>query len=227
MRNFLKTLVRRFRGAKPPGDALKPRDYFSQVFKRNSWGGRQSKSGPGSEGAFAQQKITLIKDMMTGYGVSSILDFGCGDFSWMAEVAPGLGRYHGVDVVKKLTDKNTRRFGSPTISFQCLDLSDPAEQRLLAVKNADLLTCFDVFGHLLNREVDSLLQFIFSGCAVKFILVTNRRDAESARYLVREKSRFEGIDLERHPLFIERRPQRLKRVPGLYPDDYFDLYRLD
>jgi hypothetical protein len=226
MENKLSAITQRFFAKSRPLETDRPRDYFSQVFIRNAWGGKLSKSGPGSEGEFAKQKIELIRGVIGEFGISSILDFGCGDFFWMSSVAPSLSRYHGVDVVEKLIAENTRHFGAQNISFQCLDLSDPVEQRLLSVKNAGMLVCLDVFGHLLNREVDSLLQFILTDCTVRYFLVTNRRDSASVGYLKHDKTRFEGIDLEQHPLLVARKPERVKQIPGLYPNDFFDLYRM-
>jgi Methyltransferase domain len=226
MKNILSSIVNRLRGKRVPTEASAPRDYFSHVYQENVWAGQQSRSGPGSEGAFAEQKISLLEGTMQEFKVTSLLDFGCGDCSWMAKVAPMVERYHGVDVVESVVQENVRRYGTSKITFQCLDLSNPTEQAQLSVTNADLLISFDVFGHLLNREVDSVLQFIFSRCAVRYWLVTNRRDLRSGEYLTREKSRIEGIDLELHPLFRERKPVRVKQTQGLYPGDFFDLYKM-
>jgi len=226
MKRLLLSLLRWSPIARPSTESNQPKNYFTQVYLENSWGGEVSRSGPGSEGAFAAQKVDLIRETMAYTGASSILDLGCGDFHWMKEIITATHRYHGVDVVNKLVKKNKKQFGGPNISFQCLDLSDPAEQRRLSLRQADLVVCLDVIGHLLNNEVNSLLRFIFYDIAAKFFLVSNRREAGSGDYLRREKTRLEGIDIEQHPLFIERHPKRVKQFPALYPNDVFDLYDL-
>jgi hypothetical protein len=204
----------------------KPRDYFTKIYSKNLWGGRASKSGLGSEGRFAEQKIELLGKLFAEYGINTVLDLGCGDFFWMKEVAKNLSRYHGVDIVANLIASNQETYGSDRVSFQCVDLSDPAQQKSLALKKVDLVICFDVFGHLLNKEVDALLPFILNGLDAKYFLVTNRREITSREFLTREKTRLEGIDLEAHPSFVKRAPKRIKQVPGVYPKDSFDLYDL-
>ena len=210
----------------PPDDMSRPGEFFAHVYENNYWGGQASRSGVGSEGAFAEQKVAIIEEIAADFAVSSILDLGCGDVHWMRELQPHFRRYHGVDIVEPLIASNQSRFGSERVSFQCLDLSDPRQQARLAIRDPDLVVCLDVFGHLLNTEVDSLLRLIIEGLNAKLFLVTNRREPGSADYLKREKSRHEGIDLEHHPVFVRRGPRRVKQVPGLYPNDWFDLYDL-
>src|SRR5690606_15628174 len=161
------------------------------------------------------------------HDIRSIIDLGCGDFNWMKDFVDRLDRYHGVDIVPDLVAANQARYGSERVSFQCIDLSNRSEQPKIAMSRPDLVICFDVFGHLLNREVDALLDFIVNGLQAKHFLVTNRRVAGSADYLRREKTRLEGIDLEVHPLFKRRSPRRVRQSPGVYPGDSFDLYVLN
>jgi len=226
MKKTFASLFRRPAETGPLDESSHPKSYFTQVFLRNYWGGKLSKSGPGSEGEPAKQKVAILKQIITGYKVFSVLDLGCGDFYWMQEIAPLVGRYHGVDVVEPLIDANRKRFGGAQVSFQRIDLSDPRQQQSLLLRNVDLVVCLDVLGHLLNKEVDSLMRFIFYDVQARFFLVTNRREEGSVDYLKREKTRFEGIDIEQHPLFLERHPRRLKQIPGLYPNDFFVLYEL-
>lgn len=209
-----------------PKDSLSPREYFSIVYRDNCWNGQASRSGPGSEGDFATQKIKLLREVLSSFSITSILDLGCGDCHWMKELARSAPRYHGVDVVESLIQQNQKEFGNAQVTFQCLDIADRAQQPRLLLKEVDLLICLDVFGHLLTQEVDSLLSFILHGLKARLFLVTNRREAGSTDYLRREKSRREGIDLEQHPLFIKAQPKRLRQFPALYPQDFFDLYQL-
>lgn len=209
----------------PIAESTSPKDYFTRVYRQNYWGGKASRSGAGSEGKFADQKIGVVRELIADCSVRTIIDLGCGDVHWMKEVIPFVERYHGVDVVPALIDSNQRAFGSSRVSFQCLDLTNEAEQSRLLLRRADLVLCLDVFGHLLNAEVEALLGFIFDGIDVRYLLVTNRRDAR-AMTLERGKTRRQGIDLERYPLFARRSPPRIRQIPALSRNDYFDLYDL-
>jgi len=202
--------------------------FFNQVYKRNFWGGKESRSGEGSEGAFADQKIALLVPIIEEFQVKSQLDIGCGDFHWMRQVAPRLERYLGVDLVEPMLEENRRQHGSDRVQFLHADLSQrgPARGRVVAAGPFDLVTALDVFGHMLNAEVDGLLDFILNESGARFFLVTNRRDPTSRDYLKREKTRHEGIDLTGHPLFVRRAPRCVKQVAALYPGDSFDLYAL-
>lgn len=204
------------------------RRFFDQVYRRNTWGGKASRSGTGSEGAFAEQKIALLAAIIEEFRVASQLDIGCGDFYWMRQVAPRLDRYLGVDLVDAMIQRNEREHGSDRVHFLRADLGErgPERGRVAAAGPFDLVSALDVFGHMLNAEVDGLLDFILNESAARLFLVTNRRDATSRDYLQRQKTRHEGIDLTAHPLFVRRAPRCLRQVPALYPADSFDLYAL-
>jgi hypothetical protein len=75
------------------------------------------------------------------------------------------------------------------------------QQPVVGAGPFDLVTALDVFGHMLNAEVDGLLHFILNESGTRLFLVTNRRDATSQDYLKREKTRHEGIDLTSHTRF--------------------------
>jgi hypothetical protein len=211
-----------------PADSEDNQRFFGQVYRRNSWGGKASRSGAGSEGAFAEQKIALLVAIIEEFRVASQLDIGCGDFYWMRQVAPRLDHYLGVDLVDAMIERNRQEHGSDRVHFLRADLSErgPDRSRVAGAGPFDLVTALDVFGHMLNAEVDGLLDFILNESQARLFLVTNRRDATSLDYLERQKSRHEGIDLTAHPLFVRRAPRCLRQVPALYPGDSFDLYAL-
>ena len=223
----LRQMLRRLLGEPVDGEKDNRR-FFDQVYRRNFWAGKASRSGTGSEGAFGEQKVALLGTIIEEFRVARQLDIGCGDFHWMREVAPRLERYLGVDLVDSLVEQNEREHGSERVRFLRADLSKLGPERRLvtAAGPFDLVTALDVFGHMLNAEVDGLLDFILNDSGARLFLVSNRRDATSRDYLKRSKTRHEGIDLTAHPLFVRRAPRCLRQVPALYPGDSFDLYAL-
>jgi 2-polyprenyl-3-methyl-5-hydroxy-6-metoxy-1,4-benzoquinol methylase len=225
--HLLKLIWRR-----PLNDFVSPRQYFTTMYEGNRWKGKRSRSGAGSEGVFAEQKVTLLKDLAERYGIRTMLDLGCGDFFWMREIAPCLERYHGIDVVEPLIAANRDRFGSPTITFECLDIASAEREQSHdppadgEIQSYDLVICFDVIGHLLNPEVDRLLEFVLHPGRGKYLLLTNRRDEASERYLTRPKTRHEGINVQKHPLFLKLGLEPIWQTKAQYPGDFFELYAL-
>jgi hypothetical protein len=200
------------------------KEFFREVYRHNTWKGEHSRSGPGSEGAFAAKKAEILRQWIGSHRVRSLLDIGCGDFYWMREIVPLLDVYVGVDIVPELIAENSRFYGADKVTFLELDLTVPGAAARLPRNNWDLITCVDVFGHLVNDEVSRLLGFLTQSAGARYLLVTNRRDADSSAYLSREKSRDEGIDIEFHPIFQQSAFRRTAEMAALYPGDFFDLY---
>lgn len=225
MKKALKILKRRLQGIPPEKSA--PQKYFSAVYKHNFWNGEHSRSGTGSEGSFATQKIELVKHIVSEYNISTILDLGCGDFFWMQEIASQLPRYHGIDVVPSVIEQNIAIHASDTVSFQCLDLSKKDDQSRLQLQSCDLILCFDVIGHMLNDEIDRFLEYVFYHLNGRYLLLTNRIDEKSERYLQRPKSRLEGINIQKHPLFLKHQLKPVWKKKAAYPGDFFELYDLN
>jgi hypothetical protein len=198
--------------------------FFRRIFLNNSWGGDHSRSGRGSEGRFAKQKIEILNAIIGAYSIRTLLDIGCGDFYWMRYIAPKLDRYLGLDIVPEITNANIRAYGTGTVQFRSVDLTSEGREET-ARSQWDLTLCVDVFGHLTNREVSTLLSYLVDEIKTRYLLVTNRRDLDSCRYLAREKSRHEGIDIEVHSTFIRGDFEKVIQIPALYPNDWFDLYR--
>jgi hypothetical protein len=147
----------------------------------------------------------------------------------MRRVVPRLDRYLGVDVVPALIARNQQDYGGERIRFLCANLTsgNPEDFKSIAVLGPwDLIMALDIFGHLLNREVDTMLDFVLNHSGARYFMVTNSRDDNSRDYLIRPKSRHQTIDLEAHPLFIKKQPKRVKELATLELAEFFDVYAL-
>jgi glutaredoxin-related protein len=185
--------------------------FFTDVYKNNLWGGRDSKSGTGSEGNFAEEKIILIQDIIKEYNIQSIIDIGCGDLNWMKIILEKTKiNYTGIDLVESLLNDNKKK--APEHCFEILDFNK--------IYKADLLIIFDVFGHQLHNEVIEMINYI-NKLDVKYVLVTNRINNETLYYNI-NKSRHEGINIEK---YNEWNKPLIKKYKALYPDDFFCLYK--
>jgi len=130
----------------------------------------------------------------------------------------------GLDIVPGLIENNRSLYGSEKVEFRDVDLTRETIDAISDERHWDLVVCVDVIGHLLNAEVSSLLRVLVHDLNFRYLLLTNRRDGQSLQYLTREKTRHEGIDVEKHPIFREGRFVRLAGIPALYPGDSFDFY---
>ena len=67
---------------------------WGRIYTENIWHGVESLSGPGSGSAATRHVAPAIVSLVERYGITSVLDVGCGDGFWM----PDLPGYIGLDV---------------------------------------------------------------------------------------------------------------------------------
>lgn len=140
-------------------------DVFTEIYRRNRWGGRESASGTGSD---LQQTAVLVRelpDLFRRHGIASMLDIPCGDFHWMKRVDLAGIDYVGADIVPELVAANQAAFGRPGVAFVALNLAnDP-------LPATDLVFCRDCLVHLSYEDVDAALRNICASDA-RFLLAT-------------------------------------------------------
>jgi SAM-dependent methyltransferase len=88
---------------------------------------------------------------MAERNLKSVVDLGCGDFRVGRLLAASGVSYIGVDVVEPLIAENTRRYGSPTVRFQCADITSDA------LPEGELCLIREVLQHLSNAQVSAVL----------------------------------------------------------------------
>jgi len=73
---------------------------FERIYRRNSLGGRVSRSGLGSDPEATVAVRAALPGLVRELGVRTLVDVPCGDFQWMRQVSlPGVERYIGLDIV--------------------------------------------------------------------------------------------------------------------------------
>lgn len=122
------------------------KDIFEKIYVNNVWGGKQSKSGPGSD---LQETVSIRKSLpllINKLGVRSILDIPCGDFNWFSETNWGdLQEYHGCDIVDKIIEDNRKKF--PKVNFSVKDITKDD------LPYADMILTRECLGHLSDQDV--------------------------------------------------------------------------
>jgi hypothetical protein len=188
------------------------RQVFEQIYSRGVWlnndAKRESRSGAGSElGATAELRAGLPL-ALSGMDARSIVDVGCGDFTWMQHVDLGV-RYIGVDVVQSVVDVNRTLHGSAEREFRCLDAV--AE----SLPTADVALCREILFHLSFADATKLLGNV---------------KTSGAKYLIATTDSATGFNSDIRTgdfrlLNLRKRPFRFPAPVGWIPDEAVQIGR--
>jgi hypothetical protein len=80
-------------------------------------------SGPGSRGDSLLFKRDVIVSLLDSYGISSVVDIGCGDIAILQSVE--ISKYTGIDISDVIIQAN--RTARPAWTFLCEDLTGSFE----------------------------------------------------------------------------------------------------
>lgn len=139
---------------------------FTEYYNNNSWNGKESLSGPGSDYEQTKYLIPELQILLKDLNIESMLDVPCGDFNWMRRVNLDGIRYTGGDIVDKIININNKKFGSKNISFQSIDVVNDS------LPKVDLIMVRDCFVHLPNDDIMSAINNIIDSKS-RYLLTTN------------------------------------------------------
>jgi hypothetical protein len=132
------------------------KEIFSNIYNKKIWGDgiKVPRSGSGSTPKNGITYVNIVKTYISENNISSVLDFGCGDFeiwdSWGREAFSGV-EYLGIDLVEELSKRNNVKYGNLNRKFKLLDISKTP------LPLADLLICKDVIQHLPTLDIYELI----------------------------------------------------------------------
>ncbi|MDR2523705.1 MAG: class I SAM-dependent methyltransferase [Synergistaceae bacterium] len=136
---------------------------FNYIYKENYW---ESGSGLGSHPDATINYRGILENFITEYSIRSIVDLGCGDWQFSRYVKWGNVNYIGYDVVQDVIEANISQYATPNISFIHL-----RPEEIGTIKEADLFIAKEVFQHLPNDEIKSILDIAL--LKYKYLLVTD------------------------------------------------------
>lgn len=142
------------------------KDLFSRYYEENSWNGKESKSGPGSDHAQTMYLIPELQLLLKDLNIKTMLDIPCGDFNWMKKLDLRGIQYTGGDIVNKMIFTNNKKYKSNNISFEIIDVVNDRLPRV------DLIMVRDCFVHLPNKDILKALNNIVESKS-KYLLTTN------------------------------------------------------
>lgn len=169
LRLMIKTLLSSIKRAVSPRrisfESRSLQGKFSEIYEKNIFGGRASRSGEGSDLVQTEVIRSELPALVKKLGIRTFLDAPCGDWYWMQHTNLGVEHYIGVDIVAALVERNQEKFGNASTSFRCLNL---AQDELPA---ADLIFSRDCLVHLSFDDARRILAN-FKRTGAKYLLTT-------------------------------------------------------
>jgi SAM-dependent methyltransferase len=127
---------------------------FAHLHAENAELGLGTASRPGSTLEQTARLRECLPLLLQQLAIQSVLDVGCGDFSWQRTCKLGVRRYVGIDVVGPMIATLQQTFGDGVRSFQVLDA------RRHPLPRCDLILCRDLLVHLSNRDIHGALRHV-------------------------------------------------------------------
>ncbi|MFI5420405.1 MAG: class I SAM-dependent methyltransferase [Nitrososphaerales archaeon] len=165
---------------------------FSAVYRDRVWlNGRAggSLSGLGSEFENTEIVRKHIAVLLKSIDTRSLLDIGCGDFTWMKEVFYPFN-YIGVDIVPDLVQVNNSLYRSEQREFLVMDATHDS------LPQADTILCREVLFHLSFRDIWSFVENIRHSCSSYLIATTDNNIKYNADIL---SGGFRMLNLQKSP----------------------------
>jgi hypothetical protein len=138
---------------------------FTKIYEGNIFGGRESRSGEGSNLKQTNVIRREIPNLLAELHIETFLDAPCGDWHWMRATNLGAAKYIGVDIVTALIAQNMAQFCSNSVRFLCADLAKDV------LPSADLILCRDCLVHVSFEDAFAILRN-FRSTGARYLLTT-------------------------------------------------------
>ena len=148
---------------------------FNRIYAEGTWG--KDVAGKGTSGTGLTLEITreyraYVEDFMKKHSVKSVVDAGCGDWSFSSAMDWGDASYLGVDIASDVIAAVRNKHEKGKIKFQVGDITDE-------LPAAELLISKDVLQHLSNELVHKFIRNNLRKGKYKWVILTNNRGSEN------------------------------------------------
>jgi SAM-dependent methyltransferase len=148
---------------------------FNRIYAEGTWG--KDVAGKGTSGTGSTLEITreyraYIEGFMKKHSVKSVVDAGCGDWSFSSAMDWGGASYLGVDIASDVIAAVRSKHEKGRIKFQVGDITDE-------LPAAELLISKDVLQHLSNELVHKFIRNNLRKGKYKWVILTNNRGSEN------------------------------------------------
>jgi len=165
---------------------------FDYIYANKHWAKEEGlpHSGPGSTLQATTTLRAFLPVILETISAKSMLDAGCGDFTWMQETVIDVEKYIGIDIVENLIQTNKRNYENGKYTFLCKDVTkDP-------LPKVDVILCRDCLAHLSLEDItETIKNFKKSGS--KYLL-TSTFPKVTINYEI-ESGGFRGVNLRAYP----------------------------
>ena len=144
---------------------------FNRIYSEGVWGrdvARKGTSGSGSTLAITRDYRAYLHDFIKKHRVTSIVDAGCGDWSFSSTIDWAEASYLGVDIASDVIEAVREKHEKGKIAFRVGDITEE-------LPAADLLISKDVLQHLSNALVQKFIRNNLKRGKYKWVLLTNDR----------------------------------------------------
>ena len=173
-------------------------DTFNQIYAEGTWG--KDVTGKGTSGSGSTLEITreyraYVEDFLKTHAVKSVVDAGCGDWSFSRAIDWGQASYLGVDIASDVIEAVRKKHETGRIHFQVGDITAD-------LPAADLLISKDVLQHLSNELVQKFITNNLRRGKYKWVILTNDR-ASRPHNLDTVPGGYRAIDLAAPPFEVK------------------------
>jgi SAM-dependent methyltransferase len=146
-------------------------DTFNRIYAEGTWG--KDVAGTGTSGTGSTLQITreyraYVEDFLKRHRVKSVVDAGCGDWSFSSAIDWGDASYLGIDIASNVIAAVRNKHEKGRITFQVGDITDE-------LPAAELLISKDVLQHLSNELVQKFIRNNLKKGKYKWVILTNDR----------------------------------------------------
>ena len=169
---------------------------FNRIYAEGGWG--KEVTGKGTSGSGSTLEITreyraYVEDFMKKHAVRSVIDAGCGDWSFSSAMDWGDASYLGIDIASDVITAVRKKHEKGKIKFQVGDITED-------LPAADLLISKDVLQHLSNELIHKFINNNLRKGKYKWVILTNDRSSENRDISTGE---YRMIDLAAPPFEVK------------------------
>ena len=169
---------------------------FNRIYNEGVWGrdvAGKGTSGTGSTPEITREYRAYLQDFIKTHHVKSIVDAGCGDWSFSSTIDWAGARYLGVDIASDVIEAVRKKHENANITFRVGDITEE-------LPAADLLISKDVLQHLSNALVQKFVKNNLKRGKYKWVLLTNDRGRGNADTV---PGGYRAIDLAAPPFDVK------------------------